>query len=73
MSFEAHAQQPHSDNMFGSKRSKTSTAQIGKVTLSKYHRGADSLLQAVDTPSSQDDGIETSETKLEEVPVKMEF
>jgi hypothetical protein len=73
MSFEAHAQQPHSDNMFGSKRSKTSTAQIGKVTLSKYHRGADGLLQAVDTPSSQDDGIETSETKLEEVPVKMEF
>jgi hypothetical protein len=72
VSFEAHAQQPHSDDKFVSNSSDTYTAHIGNVTLSKYDKEADSFLQAVDTPLLQDGDNETSDTKLQEVAVKVE-
>jgi hypothetical protein len=70
-SFEAHAQQPHSDDEFVSNHSDTYTADTGKVTPSNNAREADSLLQAVDTSLLQDSGIETSSTKLQEAPVEV--
>jgi hypothetical protein len=63
-SFEAHAQQPHSDDEFVSNRSDTYTADSGKVTPSNDAREADSLLQAVDKSLLQDSGSGTSDTKL---------
>jgi hypothetical protein len=71
-SFEAHAQQPHSDDEYVSNRSDTYAADTGNVAPFNDAREADSLPQAVDTPSLKNSGIETSNTKLQEVPVKVE-